>query len=188
LSNNLDRHSGNLIISNKPDRDGINNIVPIDHERNFQYQRSANFHWNPETKKKWGEEYAPETLADYENGNAFQRMQNLGMFGLYHFDSVYPFTSTWWKKHRDGIVSAMDHNLQAIKSDELKNHIRDHFMERVRYMDQWSKNIDSQAPDNVEVKPVKIRPIEYGGRRMSTEEATAPTVSIKPSIRQKKVG
>jgi hypothetical protein len=159
LTNNLDRHMGNLLVSSDPgdtDSRGYNRIMAIDHERNFQYAKTAKTHhawsnpkryemhggrpmWDEHGNIRQGRKDNPHIEApnDYiEHGRATGRILEIPHNKPHYLGDL----AEWWITHSPAVKQAMVHHLGAIKDEKLRQHIHDNFMNRANYMDRWAKS------------------------------------------------
>ena len=123
------------------------------------------------------EKHAEEHLSDYENQGAMVKLWN-APFIMHDINdpAVYSSTADWWHENKDKIQQAMDHNLNHIKNEELKNHISKNFLDRMRYMNEWAKQVKANPSVKPKVKPVTITPAqEQLHAPMSEQEMVAPT-------------
>ena len=118
LSNNVDRHGGNLMLN--PDS---GDMLAIDHERNFQYQKkkrdvSANLFGHI----KVGGEDKP---IDYLPSISDRSPEDL---------------SGWWNDHGEKIKQAVYSELEKIKDPYIKNHIKTNFDIRHDHISDYMKH------------------------------------------------
>lgn len=127
LTNNLDRHAGNVMF--RPSK-GIYNLLAIDHERGFQYNKSLAQHRGinfAETPKP----YLYKTgLSHAVLSSSFQDE-----------DSYMPegqTTKDWWRANKDNVLNSFNKDIESIKDPHTKNHIKMNFMERWNWMNEHS--------------------------------------------------
>lgn len=165
LSNNLDRHGGNLMLS----MDG--RVLAVDHSRSFQY---ANI--RKDTGRKWVQNLGPEPTDDLHNyiygyrdrGAALGKYldepglhPNRGTWDdkLEALQSWQPVFEEWWPRHRNAMVEAMKQRLNSIKDPAVKEHIHLNFMARVKWMDERARfgldnfGVGSWASDGIPWQP-----------------------------------
>lgn len=151
LSNNLDRHGGNIMFAD----DG--RLLAVDHSRSFQYMsdNSENkWNWKPGQIKNLVKRNA--TMEDSFDPYLHSAINVLAPSGLAFnhaltpderykkqmdlLEEFQPIFDEWWPKHRQGIVDTMTHRLNQIKDPEVAGHIKRNFMERVKWMDERTRD------------------------------------------------
>jgi len=138
LSNNLDRHGGNLLY-------GDGKFLAIDHERSFQYHGSQSLN----------------NISSYVSQNT--ALKSALYNEKYSFkDDWGDKLSTWWDKNGGKIKSAFEKELKHIKDETIREHVEANFMKRWGYVDDMVRNsytdlFYSHAP-MVSVVPPKKRP------------------------------
>jgi len=131
LTNNVDRHGGNVMF--RPNKDGTAyNLLAIDHERNFQYNQPASIRYknNPaETPRA----YLRHTgLSDAAPLHSWMDDEEASYMPEGHT------TKDWWKTNKDNILNSFNKDIQNIKDPHLKKHIQANFMKRVGWLDEFS--------------------------------------------------
>lgn len=136
LTNNVDRHSGNIMMSKSPStrydhhdddryKGQVSDPLLIDHERNFQYNRSINNRFGAYSPAK-----SKESVSDYLWGST-----GLGQIGSqfkkYEIEEHTEGLASWWDKNSQNIEQAFNKNLAHIKDEKLKNHIASNFKQRM---------------------------------------------------------
>ncbi len=163
LSNNLDRHGGNLLFdmdSGKP--------LAVDHSRNFQYtlthkmkragmgrRELANFNHGREEFEVPSREFGRRKFDRYDR---FVDYLDQGALAPYNsmrsriggpdsyknqmkiLEEMKPHIEEWWPKVRDNVVKTMDERLKQIKNPDDAAHIRRNFHARVRWLDDRAHN------------------------------------------------
>ena len=134
LTNNLDRHHGNVIIpeeSADKDARGYNWIKGIDHERAFQYAMPLRQTGRGEDA---GTEEDPDTLGGYLESSALK----YGLRDSYKFHG-HDQLRDWWKENGGKIRKELDKHLLAVKDPLVRSHVRTNFHQRADAMDKWIK-------------------------------------------------
>ena len=131
LTNNVDRHGGNVMF--RPNKDGTAyNLLAIDHERNFQYNQPASIRYknNPvETPRA----YLRHTgLSDAAPLHSWMDDEEASYMPEGHT------TKDWWKTNKDNILNSFNKDMESIKDPHLKKHIQANFMKRVGWLDEFS--------------------------------------------------
>jgi len=111
LSNNLDRHHGNILYN--PEE---NKLLAIDHERSFQYEKPISNFTYP-----FGGNEIPRS---YLTGRALREFKTT--FGDEHSEEI----GEWWGDHKDAIKDSFYKNLEHIKDPYVKNHMKTNFDSR----------------------------------------------------------
>ena len=149
VSNNLDRHQGNLMLN----KDG--DVLAVDHSRSFQYtnvpkSKTGKTPREIDRLSKAGT-YMEDKLWDYVKEGATSKYEPLLPKNQYNprlsydqhmamMEAYTPVIEDWWAKNRDGIVKAMESRLPQIKDSEIQKHIRRNFMARVNMLDDMAQN------------------------------------------------
>jgi hypothetical protein len=131
LTNNVDRHHGNLMIGhdNSGDANYENKLLAIDHERNFQYAKSL-------------QESKPyrDIESKYDSPLAHIRESSLGGAAK-NFDG-YQELQDWWHENSGNIQQEFSNQLKHIKDPSLREHLSTNFHNRWNAMNDWATNID----------------------------------------------
>jgi hypothetical protein len=134
LTNNIDRHHGNLMIGKHTSATGFHPVLAIDHERSFQYHRPMDY------MAKWwhtdAEDTKRETPWAYLRGSPALRSSHKAQNWSSHEGLV-----DWWNQHGQGIKDEMENQLGSIKDEHVRKHVRDNFTERWHAMNDWSKRM-----------------------------------------------
>lgn len=146
LSNNLDRHAGNILLPNdksQVDEQGYSPIRGIDHERSFQYHKHI-IDLSYDTPQR----YITHSVLDNLKRNYSQ--------------SDYGQVADWWKEKGSHIKDALHKQLIGIKDEKLRDHIRSNFDSRVGVMDKWAKDMAKGDPYDQEslengVEPTSVQ-------------------------------
>lgn len=119
LTNNSDRHMGNIMISKNKNTKGLNGVLAIDHDRNFQYILSD------------VEEESPSANLKYYLHGKFEVFKNISpKVGNFINDSW-----DWWKNNSSQIKDEFNKHLALIKDPDIKQHIKDNFEKRAHILD-----------------------------------------------------
>lgn len=138
LTGNRDRTSLNLLVSDRADEDGHHDLLAIDHEGAFQYDRPGQ-----------------ETLAQYLSDNsALKRAADASYSG--DVNEVIE----WWNSVSPKIRSAFENNLKLIRNADMAKHISDQFVSRFELVNTAMANaatasraLHDQKHSSVEIKP-----------------------------------
>jgi hypothetical protein len=134
LANNLDRHHGNLMVSNHTDATGTHPLLAIDHERNFQYSKPIS-HMSRFSGLENYDAMQKETPWAYIKGSPGLSAAQSPHTGWYSHEHLVD----WWTKHGQKIKDEMENQVGNIKDETLRNHVRDNFNNRWHKMNEWSK-------------------------------------------------
>jgi hypothetical protein len=141
LTNNLDRHRGNLMIGNHTQANGFKPILAIDHERNFQYQKPMAFMSGGPSLEGY-EDMQTETPWAYLRGSPALKSYHSSQNWSSHEGLV-----DWWNEHGQKIKDEMENQLGSIKDESVRKHVRDNFNDRWHKMNDWSRDM-SQHPES----------------------------------------
>lgn len=142
LTNNMDRHGGNLMLSNDGD-----NVLAIDHSRSFQYVNTPQYKWDkardlkqiPQMSDKFSpyigagtsighvDRYDRQGLREQTYDTDMRRLQN------------YAPTFEWWGQNGKKIRDTMNEQLQHIKDPEIRKHIARNFNARADWLDERAR-------------------------------------------------
>jgi hypothetical protein len=160
LSNNLDRHTANLLVFPKGSVDeyGIprkSKLMSIDHGRSFQYHAShkgvpakahnvfGDLETVPQEKRDegnaWGKQF--DNLTGYFHSRAFEKLgqaARLHGYPPFHSPDLIPAVTGWWPRVRDQVVATMASRLSGLKEPRMKEHVWNNFSERVKKLDDIS--------------------------------------------------
>lgn len=138
LTNNLDRHAGNLMIGDYKDERGYNPLLAIDHERNFQYARHLDHKYAYRARDNDIYEsplsYIQRSALSFPNKHASKRWQS-------HHETV-----DWWKQHGQKIKDEMENQVSSITDKDIREHVRNNFNQRWHKMNDWTNNL-AKDPD-----------------------------------------
>lgn len=136
LTNNLDRHHENILVSQKSNKNNKYDLLAIDHERNFQYHKTPqqHFSWGGPYHERGSPADAPNNYIEY--GRSFYIFARSKLIPKESISSLV----SWWKKNSANIKTAFIKELAHIKDQTLREHINSNFIDRFNYMDDWSKN------------------------------------------------
>lgn len=129
LTNNLDRHTGNLLVNGDS-----TSLLAIDHGRSFQYMNNLDNKWS-----SWGS--ATDTLRSY-----------LPEYGKLSFDKGAGFSPSsyrdifedWWSPSSEEIAREFDRQIGYIKDPDVRDHLKANFYARKDVLD----GIASSFPRN----------------------------------------
>lgn len=137
LTNNLDRHSGNLMIS----EDG-NRILAIDHSRSFQYVNNHQYKWDPKTQVKRVREltdkFSPyiapseSAVGALDNYNGIRNKTEAG----YHRLENYRPAFEWWGQVGQNVRKAFYEEISKIKDPAVRDHMKRNFDARAHWLDE----------------------------------------------------
>lgn len=131
LTNNLDRHHGNVMYGDK-DATGYHQLLAIDHERNFQYEKpmKSTHKFMDQSRRN---DVQKETPYAYMKGSALNNFMS-------EFHSHEPLVD-WWNAHGQNIKDEMERQLEGIKDAGYRKHIRDNFNQRWGRMNEWAQRM-----------------------------------------------
>lgn len=168
LTNNLDRHHGNLLVENQevskypPDANipdwmrnetvtKVNRVMAIDHSRSFQYVNNHHHKWDSQAKLKKTRNLEDSMKPYLFGGNTWKpsvselypnasRSSSVGYQGQLDFlnDHAKPLFD-WWEQASPKIKASFEDQLQHIKDPEARAHISRNFMERAKFLDERSR-------------------------------------------------
>lgn len=170
LTNNLDRHGGNLLVSHDGKR-----VLTIDHSRSFQYMRPSVARDAKVKDFTWGRRSAKlgldtDPIGMYTGGLGMFRggMQNpsavahvapFPSFGggqttadvhasvydakMRHLENYAPIINEWWPQASPKVRAEMAKQLEQIKDPKVREHIQRNF-------DARADMLDGMARDNLE--------------------------------------
>lgn len=133
LTGNLDRHGSNLMWGYK---DGVPNLLSIDHGRSFQYLMGAG--------DRWGTHHDPDKL-----NRDYLWHYNVGTKGYWPLhdiigeswdDEALEDAVQWWTANREKIVGAFARNLKAVKSPVLRYHLARNLRDRKKVLDRFAED------------------------------------------------
>jgi phosphoinositide 3-/4-kinase-like protein len=141
LTNNLDRHMGNIMHGEHTNEEGFNPLLAIDHERNFQYhKRVGNNRPGWERKEGWLGPHEKESPFSYIKNSALNQYNKDADTWYSHEDLV-----NWWSQHGRKIKSALESQVENIKDDSTRKHVRDNFTTRWHKMNNWAERLQSDS-------------------------------------------
>jgi len=137
LTNNLDRHGGNLLVH--PD----GKLLAINHSRSFQYKATKKHGFGPT------ERYAPlrDMPQNYVFSDAIRKMKQYirpdspmrSSTQEYGDSEHWEPTAEWWGTVSSKVRARMAQELKHIKSDIVRKHIQRNFNARAHLLDQYVK-------------------------------------------------
>lgn len=131
LMGNNDRHRNNLMVSDHTDERGYNNLLAIDHERNFQYFKPLN-----ELVRRWddpkprGYDLPHDYIAESALHDAKRAAWNNDHWEFYE----------WWKEVAPKIKEALDKQLSYIKDPSVREHVKRNFERRFDMLQKWASD------------------------------------------------
>jgi hypothetical protein len=128
LTNNTDRHVGNLLVGDHTDERGYNPLLAIDHERNFQYAQNIHRRHMVGSSRQ----YDAESPLDYMDSGAMKYLEH-------HFDGWHQL-SDWWKEKGPTISEEFMKQASMIKDPGVRQHVMNNFLARHRAMTEWAHN------------------------------------------------
>jgi hypothetical protein len=143
LTNNLDRHTGNLLIS----EDG-ENLLAIDHSRNFQYFNNHRYKWDSRrqtaTIRHMTDRFGPYFSFVTSAIGKVDRQNYVGHQGDdYEIATkrleAYSPVFEWWGEHSDKVKAAFEQHLPLIKDEKVRAHVRRNFMQRAEWLDERAR-------------------------------------------------
>lgn len=158
LSNNLDRHGGNLLqggIEDKLGGEGGNSLLAVDHSRSFQYIQP-----NTKTSKEIAApKYGPltDTFARYHtqssvnHASPFLPAENLpenatpSQYTNQHYDrhmqalQSYQPVFDWWGKVGQNVRNTFHQRLDQIKDPQVRAHLKRNFDARADWLDERAR-------------------------------------------------
>jgi hypothetical protein len=142
LTNNLDRHAGNLLWH--PD----GRLLAIDHSRSFQYKADKKWGFSPQERR--GHRY--DSLQNYVSSDPLEIIKMHGPFvrerdHLYGRRDLPRWTNSelweptfeWWGKAGPAVRARMKLELQHIRSPLVRAHIERNFNARAALLDDMAK-------------------------------------------------
>jgi hypothetical protein len=158
LSNNLDRHGGNVMMANwKPPEDPTDvttpkpsnvahNLLAVDHSRSFQYTNNYRYKRAP---KRQQPRQLEDSFMPYMNETPLGSIAPLRNYQSYLGGGRSPYdphqwvqdwtpTFDWWGENSDKIKSTMAKRLDQIKDPEVRKHIQRNFDARTDWLDERS--------------------------------------------------
>ena len=162
LSNNVDRHNNNLLVSDKAGQDGYHPILAIDHALNFQYKKTM-----PAIRGPEGERDLRDSPKEYLNRSAL-RFANAAS----PTDKDWSQLASWWKQNGTGIQQEMNKQLAGITDQSTREHIRKNFNQRWSVLNDWAQ--DGHSFNHQEMSPFNdFFPNKHGLIPMEDTDAEA---------------
>lgn len=186
LTNNVDRHAGNLMVDlSSTNTNGTNPVLAIDHERNFQYNLT------PTQARKLSPTDAPMR---WDHPSNYTSKHNPGMFyaNKASHDIGWNDLVDWWTEHGPKIRKEMENQLTAIKDEHVRKHIRSNFNNRADVLDRWAEDPtvdlfagshnreDAQPDDNEYLRAYKALRVTNEKFPRKYKEASAKVISQLP--------
>lgn len=136
LSNNLDRHKGNLLKTKE------GNLLAIDQSRSFQYKQPGGGKWAAPRKQESELEDSFYPYLDETTSLSYilprpSRYSPPGEAKRYVTD--FAKTLNWWDGVKDDVRQELYKNLQAIKDINIRKHIERNFDTRWRWLNERAR-------------------------------------------------
>jgi hypothetical protein len=149
LTNNLDRHHGNIMINDTKDEEGYNPLLAIDHERNFQYSKHLREHGNLKRDPYYVSRLDP--YMKQENPLAYVRHQATGTMAKQAYDwfSHHDLVD-WWSNHGKKIKDELESQVEHIKDEPIRKHVRENFNNRWHKMNNWAERMKAD-PEGTDI-------------------------------------
>jgi 8-oxo-dGTP pyrophosphatase MutT (NUDIX family)/predicted double-glycine peptidase len=170
LTNNLDRHGGNLMING----DG-SQVLAVDHSRSFQYVNNHQY--------KWDGRRAVQSVRDLEDKlhPYIAQMTGGAIFRVDPYEKGYDEdhrrlrnygeTIEWWGKHGQKIRSAMYEQLKHLKDPKVRAHIRRNFDERAKWLDERADlGLDNYGSDFHRDPVIQYHPDQKNSEELDQEK------------------
>jgi ADP-ribose pyrophosphatase YjhB (NUDIX family) len=149
LSNNLDRHTGNLLLNPETGK-----MLAIDHSRNFQYRAPTKWGWDgrePDMLSNYFTTRDEETALDHVDPpmrpvddpdrwdvpEAHQRSE-----AGRHIEEWKPVME-WWEKNSGPVRRAMASRLKLVKDPKIREHVARNFAARADHLDGLARMLDA---------------------------------------------
>lgn len=129
LTGNLDRNYGNILMSDNPNETGHHDLLSVDHDKNFQYQ------------KQIGPKEIPHS---YSNAPGIDQLKK----ATYRFGDNEALKN-WWTSVSSNIKNEFYNQLSSVKHEKLRKFIENNFMERFNIIDEWSQDGEHQHSNSV---------------------------------------
>lgn len=150
LSNNLDRHWGNLMVGGHQPTGATSVFSPsetptkllaIDHSRSFQYANNHHYKWKARREQPRELE---DTFGAYTKAATSDIAPMAGRYDAIEEGGATPYKNIndwapvfdWWGQNSDRIKATMAKRLDQIKDPEVRKHIERNFDARTRYLDE----------------------------------------------------
>ena len=128
LTNNADRHTGNIMTNPQRNQAGYNSLLAIDHDRSFQYQQNPKSLRNPAPPGKDLYDEPSHYLSNYLSRHSQEAPSNIN-----------ERHREWWKKNSPAIKEQFAKDLESIKDPSVRRHIEQNFNDRAGLVDEWAK-------------------------------------------------
>lgn len=180
LTNNMDRHGGNILHDSTTNDEGYNQLLAIDHERNFQYhKRIADSHRNKSS------DVAPhvrkESPFSYIKGSHLDRYSKDADTWYSHQDLV-----DWWGQHGKKIKDELESQVENIKDESTRKHVRDNFNQRWHKMNNWTERLKND-PENDDMYNLRSLHDSFeDARNIPQEQPRITSKSLKSLPKNKK--
>lgn len=170
LTNNLDRHSGNLMHNDK------GQVLAIDHGKSFQYlaPKHAEAKWTPANKRM----QTDDRFEDYHSGTGVDAISpwtpsaTNSVVRKEERMKAYQPTFDWWGQVGNNVRQEFGKHLQQIKDPEIRDHMQRNFNARADWLDDRAKRGLENFGDDWHEDPIPMyRPGE-----------AAPNETIKKSL------
>jgi len=160
LTDNTDRHSENLLMSDDLNNDGYHGIVAIDHDFTFDYGNT-----DPSPRSHPGEGYGVGAFGDWIDENDMTPKDVAKM-------------ADWWSNHASDIKESFNNSLGAISDTKMRDHLRENFTARHQALGRWaSKAQDAKLHDKEDHLEVTTHnPFGHG---MDDVEVNTPSETLE---------
>jgi hypothetical protein len=141
LTNNLDRHGGNLLMKwNYPEKRG-EKLMAIDHSRSLQYANTHDYKWH---KKSEMPRDIEDNFYNYAAGRSaigqVAPLLDTDQPDLYRrqMQSLHDYSPTfeWWGEVGPKVRAEMDKHLAQIRDPNVRAHIKRNFDARADWLDE----------------------------------------------------
>lgn len=133
LSNNNDRHSGNLLVNQ-----GTGAPLAVDHSRSFQYISPRSHITGPESGDRF-ENYHRDTAIDdvfaFQDRDRGRPLYDRQREASNDYDPVFD----WWGEVGNNVRKAFHERLDSIKDPEVRGHLKRNFDARADWLDERAK-------------------------------------------------
>lgn len=140
LSNNLDRHPGNLLVHNK-----TGDLKAIDNALGFQYRNNNKIDESVPDEDSFfnyvGDGSGYRTINELSplQSRTARNDQELVANAHKTIEDWKPTLEKWWPTVRDDVVKEFQKRIDMVTDPDRKKHIHDNFMERVNHLDKFAR-------------------------------------------------
>jgi len=146
LTNNHDRHGGNLMYNDQ------GQILAIDHPRSFQYHRAKRHSRSSDTEVAQ-DRHKEDNFSNYHFDTAISTVDPYSVGRSTATNSPHPSgpdekmklmdnyrpAFEWWGENGSKVRAEMDNQLRHIKNERIREHIRTNFHQRADMLDDIGK-------------------------------------------------